>query len=90
MTRQDILNEFTVENGIIRNPGKFEFEPIYAPYFYDAYLNGMADEDDGEELWFDVTDEDRAQFPELGKCTRVICREDSQGFWRCEADGEPA
>lgn len=90
MTREDIEREYTVQNGIIRNPGKFEGEPIYAPFFYDALMNGMADEDDGDEAWFDITDEDRAMFPELGACTRVILRQSDQGFVSCDADGEPA
>ena len=44
MTRQDILDEYKVdEHGIIRNPGKFEGEMLYAPYFYDLIMNGDGD-----------------------------------------------
>jgi len=89
MTRQEIEDQYTVENGIIQDPGKFEGEPLWSPYFYDLYLNGCADYDGDDELWFDIDDEDLAQFPELVGYTRVILREDEQGFVYCEADGEP-
>jgi len=90
MTREDIEQDYTIENGIITNPGKFEGEPVYAPYFYDAYLNGMADYDDGDEMWFDITADDRAMFPEIGEATRAILSIDDNGFVYCCVDGEPA
>ena len=71
MTRQQIEDEYTVEAGRIRSPGKFEGEMVYLPHFYDAYLDGLAEDDDGEVLSFDITPEDREQFPELG-CRRVL------------------
>lgn len=82
MTRQDILNEYTVnDGGIIQNPGKFESEMLYAPYFYDAMLNGMGDETlaDNSEL-FELSDEDRAMFPELGSDTFLVLSESDSGF----------
>jgi hypothetical protein len=45
MTRVDIEMDYKVVNGRIRNPGKFEGEMLYVPYFWEAYLNGCADSD---------------------------------------------
>lgn len=82
MTRAEIEREYKVVDGVIRSPGKFEGEPVYAPYFWDAFLSGMVDEDDGEYLYFDVNDDDRRIFPELKDVNRVSLREDDQGFVR--------
>lgn len=79
MTRSDILTHYKVEGGVIRSPGKFEGEPLYVPYFWDAFMNGMADSDHQGILGFDVTEEDKKEFPEL-KRRRVVKlseREDS-------------
>ena len=80
MTRQEIETTYNVENGVIRSPGKFEAEPVYVPYFWDAYMNGGADEDDGDILTFDVNDEDRAMFPELANVRQVFLWENDSGF----------
>lgn len=71
MTRQDC-------EALVRGPGQFEGEAVYVPYFWEAYLNGCADRDDGRVLGFDVTAEDREIFPELkGRRTvRLYQRED--------------
>lgn len=85
MTREEITSEYTIdENGIIRDLGKFEGEMLYVPYFWDAYLNGMADEDDGETLTFEVSDDDRAMFPELAETKQVQIYQRDDGFV-CEA-----
>lgn len=89
MTRQEIIDAYDVKDGLIRSPGKFEGEPIYAPYFYDG-------SGDGEELsrmedglgdyvaLLVVDDTDRAIFPELDQSLPiVIVTEDDQGFVRC-------
>ena len=81
MTREQILSEYTIdEHGIIRDPGMFEGEMLYVPYFWNAYLNGMADSDEEEILGFDVDDNDRAMFPELEEKTQVLLYQRSDGF----------
>jgi hypothetical protein len=82
MTRQEILDDYTVDaSGVIRNPGKFEGEMIYVPYFWDLYLDGSADSDNGKVLGFKITPEDRIMFPELPKRKRTIrLAESDQGF----------
>ncbi len=67
-----------------KRPGKFEGEAAYVPYFWDAFMNGMADDDDGETLTFRVTDADRVIFPELRRVKKVRIYERSDGFV-CEA-----
>jgi hypothetical protein len=81
MTRAEFEKDYTVENGRITSPGKFEGQMIYVPYFWDAYLNGMADRNDGTTLGFDIASEDREQFPELGMRRRTVrLQETGQGF----------
>ena len=64
----------------VDNPGKFESKPIYVPYFWENYLLGYADWDDGKVVGFDVEEHDRQKFPELkGRCT-VKLIENDQGF----------
>jgi hypothetical protein len=73
MTREECIE-------IVSRPGKFEREPPYVPYFWDVYLNGCADRDDGTTLGFDVTAEDRALFPELKGRHAVRLVETDSGF----------
>lgn len=81
MTREQILADFTVDkHGVIRTLGQFEGEMIYVPYFWDAYINGVADRDDGKVLGFDVTKEDREMFPELGRKRTVRIYQRDDGF----------
>ena len=90
MTRDEILAEYTVnQHGIIQNSGKFEGEMLYAPWFYEAMLNGTGDETlaDNSEL-FELTNEDRAMFPELGTEQFLILSESDQGFVSCEVTND--
>ena len=59
---------------IVSFPGKFEQEQAYVPYFWDQYLNGGADDDDGEILSFNVNADDQSLFPELelGQTIKLI------------------
>jgi hypothetical protein len=81
MTRQDVLASYKVDaHGHIRSPGKFEGEMIYVPYYWQAFLEGMADRDNGHVLGFDVTREDKAEFPELKNRRTVRLIERDDGF----------
>lgn len=88
MTRKEIESEYTVENGIIRSPGKFEGEPVYAPDFYDAAMDGCGEDlaymDDG---WGEFTtliaieDSDRKEWPEIDHSEMfALVTESNQGF----------
>lgn len=89
--RKAIIDEYKVnEHGRITSPGKFEGEMLYAVYFYDAMLDGGSDEtwSDGSDL-FEITDEDRAIFPELEKDDKYILLEyRSDGFVMCSTHEE--
>jgi len=76
MTEQYYINEL----GVISNPGKFEGEPLYAPYFWDLALGGLAHEDDGTVYTFVVTESDRAKFPDLKDANNVLLEETESGF----------
>lgn len=89
MNRTEILETYKVENGTICDLGKFENEPIFAPYFSE-YAS------EGEELAYmeygcgsyvsliEVSDEDRTEFPELGNAKYVLLTESDNGFVYCE------
>ena len=64
----------------VQGPGKFEGEDPYVPYYWDMFLDGFADDDDGTVLTFDVRAEDKALFPELKRRKRVKILERSNGF----------
>ena len=73
-TITDLQNEFTVKNGLIQNPGKFENEPLSTPFYYDLMLNG-----EGE--FIDIEPSDRVQFPNIpDDKTIAYVTEDDQGF----------
>ena len=80
MTRNDILKNYEIINGMILSPGKFEGEMLYVPYYWDLFLNGGADSDNGKVLTFNVSDEDKVQFPELKKRKKVRLMEREDGF----------
>ena len=68
-------------NDLVNRPGKFEGEPVYAPYYYDIMLNGGADEVGEDNVdTFTVTEEDRLIFPELKGIDTIIQYEDDNGF----------
>lgn len=80
MTRAQIEHDYQIENGRITSPGKFEGEMLYVPYFWDAYLNGFSDKDDGRIILFRITAQDRKEFPELGNRRTVKLYETDNGF----------
>ena len=80
MTRTQIEHDYDTRDGRITTPGKFEGEMLYVPYFWEAFLNGLADRDDGEIMGFDVMLEDRQQFPELKGRRTVRLYQRDDGF----------
>lgn len=76
-------------NGRITQPGKFEGEPIFAPYFWQVGLEGFADSDNGKVYTFRFVNgcTDFALWPELkrwlGRKRTIRLFEDSQGFVYC-------
>lgn len=77
MTKKEILKMYEVDplEEFITSPGKFEGEAIFAPYYYDKYMNGESDviyEGDVFFSVFDVTDEDRKEFPNYLDDTKQV------------------
>ena len=83
MKRSEILAQYTVQNGIIKNPGQFDGEPIYLPHYWDIYLNGGADRDNGQIIGFDISADDKLEFPEL-KNRRTIRMIQTESGFICE------
>lgn len=75
------LADYRIVNGRVTNPGKFQGEPRWVPYFY-------ALEEDQEFMdgacvvyrAFQVTPEERRQFPELKTTFAVVLAETDDGF----------
>jgi hypothetical protein len=80
MTREQIEKDYVVEKGRIKSPGMFEGEAVYVPYFWEAFLDGCADRDDGNVLGFYIMAEDKVMFPELKRRRMVKLYQRSDGF----------
>jgi hypothetical protein len=80
--RQRYLDEFQVSaSGRIASPGKFEGEMIYVPYFWDCFLEGGADSDNGEVISFKLDSTDKTLWPEIPARKRTMrLYERSDGF----------
>ena len=86
---QNIREEYDVVDGIIRNPGRFEGEREWVPYYWELAMNGEGEDvaeytDDGEiagEIAFRFTvDSDEADAFGLECGATVEVFQDSQGF----------
>jgi hypothetical protein len=66
----------------IKTPGKFEGEEDYAPYFYDAMMNGFDERVDDLSV-FEIDEEDARRFPQLKSRIgqRIAFQKNDQGFW---------
>jgi len=64
-------------SGVILDDCKFAGQKVYAPYFYERYLNNNYDDILNDEYIFIVTNKERDTWPELGKATTVgLCIDD--------------
>jgi len=97
MSAKEVRDSYTMDsNGRITDPGKFEGEPIFAPYYWAMGLEGFADSDDGRVYTFKFAhsvNTGRKQcsefddWPELkkwlGRKRTLKLHEDSVGFVHC-------
>lgn len=78
------------DRGMICEPGRFKNQPIYAPYFWNAYLDGTYDDEHWErgvhEIAFTITDDDRGDYPELAGATTLYMWEDRDGSLHMRLD----
>ena len=76
--------EYTVVDGIIRKPGKYERERVWVPYYWELALDGDGEDeldDDGEVIATTfVVDSEEAEAFGLECGATVELSEDSQGF----------
>jgi len=84
MNREKIYEQYKVKMGFIASPGKFEGEPVYAPYFYDISLYDcveMYNEDCFSEVIIKIKPEDREMFPEITAVAEYVSvQENGDGF----------
>ena len=74
-------NDYRIINGRVTNPGKFQGEPRWVPYFYD--LEDDLQVEDGACVVcraFQLTPEERQRFPELKGVFAVVLAETDDGF----------
>jgi hypothetical protein len=87
MSMEDTEMTYDECKEMVRGPGKFEACPVYAPYYYDAMLDGCPDDTAGDDLMTDmfiVSADDRAMFPELDATDEcVTISVDYNGFVTC-------
>ena len=87
--REQVLRDYSHNSsGIITQPGKFESEPIFAPYFWNLALEGFADEDTNDGFAWRLDASDFALWPELrtqgfSVGDELHLRESEQGFVYC-------
>lgn len=67
----DLLNHYTVQHGRITTPGRYQGSPAYTPMFHAFWIDGLADQMDGDTALFWLGDDDFAMFPELARFTIV-------------------
>ncbi len=81
MNRQEVMAAYNVDpvNGIITSLGKFEGEMLYVPVAWEFCQDGGADVE-GSVYGVAFTDEDRAEFPEMGTTFGMLMEENSVGF----------
>ena len=89
ITKEEIIAQFDIKDGIIQNPGKFEGEPIHTVYYYelmmdgegeDIYADGVAAEDAEPEYTQFIVDSDESDVFGLCVGSEVRVWVDSQGF----------
>lgn len=64
----------------IQEPGPFEGQPYYTPYFWEAVLQGSLEPDRDGIYELEVEEEDTQRFPELQVGQKVLLRRAEDGF----------
>lgn len=64
----------------ITEPGIFEGQPYYTPYFWEAVLQGSLEPDRDGIYELEVEEEDAQKFPELQVGQKVLLRRAEDGF----------
>lgn len=80
--------EYENDGRRITQPGKFEGEPTFAPFYWNLAMEGFADSDNGEVFKFKFSGSELASLDPvlkdwLGTRRTLHLWEDSQGFVHC-------
>lgn len=88
------MEEFNVdEHGLITNPGKFEREPEWVPYYWnvneedDYYFSGPEGMETEIRIFY-ITKWEALKFSELNEEDVIYLWEDEQGFVRSAVNPE--
>jgi hypothetical protein len=84
-----LLDGYTVKDGRITDPGKFEGEPPYTLYYYDCYLEGDRGEleySDGTEHSVYLVSKEESILFDLVEGAKVLLGQTEQGFVWCRQD----
>lgn len=73
---------YEIVAGRIINPGKFEGEREWVPYYYGLWNEGLADWEDETAAMFYLGDTDFDNWLEMRGSISVVIEEDDQGFVR--------
>jgi hypothetical protein len=78
------MQNYHIVDGRIADPGKFEGEREWVPYFWELMLDGAGWcfdwPDDSETVVIPIYNGDRRQWPDLQGYAYVVIEENSQGF----------
>ena len=81
MTDITSKHSYKSAGGIITSPGKFQGEPVYAPYLYDQGADQEYLDADGTLYHaYKISREDREHYPALGGVFAVVLYERDDGF----------
>jgi hypothetical protein len=88
---REMLAGFKLDSrGWIASPGKFEAEPLYVPYLWDATLNGFceieSDDVNPDSYVVEIDATDVEIFPELAGMTHALLWESDNGFVFCDLE----
>lgn len=72
------------DNNIVTNLGKFENMPLVTVYYYNAFMNGGADNFDDDYEYFDISDFEREVFGLTGKQYALRISDDGFVYGHCQ------
>lgn len=81
-----LKEDYTIQDGIITDPGKFEGEPVYALLYYDYYMDGDPGDieySDGTEHSVYVVSKEESILFDLVEGAKVLLGQTEQGFVWC-------
>lgn len=72
--------QYKLKDGKVVSPGKFEGEPEWVVFFWEAVLDGCGEDTEDGSVTVHVEDADKKQWPELQDVTDAVLWEDDNGF----------